>query len=232
MCACLVVLLHSYQRDVAVGYVNVVEMFFSQGVTRIAVPFFFVVFGFLFFANYENTRRGWCKKATARSKTLLLPYLTWSLIGLVNAVLWNQICTHPDTTFKWLNGHWWLKVLGVSTPPLMMYHFWFVRVLIIATVLAPIIYVGVRYLRWMLPLGCLVLRLIPAGRGGDSLWRRAYVYFLRCMVGNSKSRWVQKLFSEETFNDLFRVRDSLALVYCRAYGDSARCFRFWRGNDS
>lgn len=84
VCALLVVTIHiGVRADDGAG-----AWFFSQilvnGVARIAVPFFFVVSGFLLARHIEES--GWWVSAIKkRARTLLVPYLLWSVIAILSA---------------------------------------------------------------------------------------------------------------------------------------------------
>ncbi len=56
-----------------------VQMFFCEGICRIAVPLFFLFSGYLFFQNFEFTGSCILTKFKRRVFSLLIPYLFWSL---------------------------------------------------------------------------------------------------------------------------------------------------------
>lgn len=94
----LVVLLHSYNLIVRLktgtvvldrGYNFFIQEFISQGITRIAVPLFFAISGYLFFLNLSGTWSEFKEKYRKRIKTLLLPYLFWSLWSLLVCLFFN-----------------------------------------------------------------------------------------------------------------------------------------------
>lgn len=55
-----------------------IQLFFSEGLCRIAVPLFFILSGFLFYHTYNNTWLGYVKKLKRRFWSLVVPYLFWS----------------------------------------------------------------------------------------------------------------------------------------------------------
>ena len=57
--------------------------FFSNVLPRIAVPLFFFISGFLFFSNTEFGRDAYKRKLYTRARTLLVPYLLWNAITLL-----------------------------------------------------------------------------------------------------------------------------------------------------
>src|SRR4051812_4625301 len=86
----LVVFLHAYNLDNAPDVTPLfyksptwfIEDVISQGFTRIAVPLFFMLSGFLFFLNIKGTRNEFWNKIKKRGRTLLIPFLFWSLFGI------------------------------------------------------------------------------------------------------------------------------------------------------
>ena len=88
----MVVFLHSYNVVVNLntqnielnrGYSSFFQDFFSQGITRIAVPLFFLISGYLFFLNIKGAPGEFISKFKKRLKTIVLPYLFWSVWGLL-----------------------------------------------------------------------------------------------------------------------------------------------------
>lgn len=57
--------------------------FFSQVLSRISVPLFFFISGFLFFYHANFNLSTYKNKLKSRIKTLLIPYLLWNLIGFL-----------------------------------------------------------------------------------------------------------------------------------------------------
>ena len=86
----MVVVLHSYNIDIKQNGVVLalpkdfnwfLQTFFSFGVTRIAVPIFFIISGFLFFKDAQNEYPRFNQKILKRFKTLVIPYFFWVLFG-------------------------------------------------------------------------------------------------------------------------------------------------------
>jgi surface polysaccharide O-acyltransferase-like enzyme len=106
---------------------ELLRLLVSQTLVKVAMPAFFVISGYLFFANVETfSREVYWQKIRRRIKTLLIPYLVWNL--LMAAKL---------RTFS----------LGIFWEPANM-PLWFLRDLMVVSLLTPIIYIGVRKLGW------------------------------------------------------------------------------------
>lgn len=131
----LVTFAHSY-GGVTEGYnllasgweiYEVIKIVLSQTLVKVAMPTFFVMSGYLFFANVTkwNATTYW-QKMKRRIISLLIPY-----------IIWNLLMTVKLHTFS----------LSIFWEPANM-PLWFLRDLMIVSLLAPIIYIGVKRLGW------------------------------------------------------------------------------------
>lgn len=145
VCAILVVYLHSYSKGLSASMsgslVWWVQDLVSQGVSRAAVPFFFVVSGFLLFKDFpeEGIVAWWLGKLRKRLKTLCVPYFTWSLLGLLSTYLMTRFASTQIYSYDVASPTWWLEVLGITTPPKFMFHLWFVKAIFLFAVFSPLI---------------------------------------------------------------------------------------------
>lgn len=110
---------------------EVLKLMISQTLVKVAVPAFFVMSGYLFFANVEKlTKEVYWQKLKRRVKTLLIPYIVWNLLM---ALKLQEISL---ATF-----------IAPANMPL-----WFLRDLIMVSMVTPILYIGVKRLGWWLAL--------------------------------------------------------------------------------
>lgn len=128
-----------------------VRALISQGVARIAVPLFFLISGYLFFMGCTWSLKAYAKKLSARARTLLVPYLFWTGLGVVIVSLGQSIPTVSAyftgdgpliadySAFRLANA-----VLGITSAP-ESYHFWFIRDLMLLMLLSPLIALLVRH---------------------------------------------------------------------------------------
>ena len=133
----LVTYAHSY-GGVAEGYsligsgwdsYEVLKIVMSQTLVKVAMPTFFVMSGYLFFANVEKFNKEiYQQKLWRRIKTLLIPYIIWNLLMAAKLKMFS------------LSIFW--------TPANMP--LWFLRDLMIVSLLTPIIYIGVKKLGYWL----------------------------------------------------------------------------------
>ena len=130
-----------------------VQLFLAEVLPHIAVPAFVFFSGYLFYkADFTLTVYG--QKLKRRSKSLLLPYVIWCTIGFGLAVLQGQCAL----TFKnFLYGFWdttaWMELpshIHAAFPADMP--LWFVRDLMVMTVLAPLVWWIIKHTGPTLPI--------------------------------------------------------------------------------
>ena len=121
---------------------------------NVAVPVFFLISGYYFFYGREFSKGEYLRKLKKRCQTLLLPYLLWNLLPMLNIVAGNvfSILFRGKSTEAlqgylsdlWNKGIWhiWWDMTAGTMPydsPL-----WYVRDLMVMCVLSPLIYVFAR----------------------------------------------------------------------------------------
>lgn len=147
----LVVFLHSYNVDVKftsgefVGgqsyLVLFIENFISKGIAKIAAPLFFSISGLLFFKSFEFTVAGILNKLKARVKTLVIPYLFWSALGLILILFLQLIPWSKDFfTREPVRDYSISKILFTILVDPVPYQLWFVRDLIMLMICSPVIW--------------------------------------------------------------------------------------------
>ena len=131
-----------------------VRILISQGFARIAVPLFFLMSGYFFFLGFTWSWRGFGQKLAARAKTLLLPYVFWTVlvfatrflgqcIPVVKAYFAGGNALPADLSVYDLAN----AVVGFTRAP-EAYHFWFIRDLMLLMLLSPLIVMLLRYVAW------------------------------------------------------------------------------------
>ena len=125
------------------------KLLVSQTLVKVAMPVFFIMSGYLFFANVERWDAiTYKKKIWRRMKTLLLPYLIWNLLMAVKLktfswnIFWAFWCPAGIQT-DWF-GHEQLMTAPANMP------LWFLRDLMVVSLLTPIIYILVKKLGYWL----------------------------------------------------------------------------------
>lgn len=134
----------------------------SSVLTHIAVPVFFVISGYYFFAKTNSFKiADYWQKLRKRSRTLLTPYLLWNFLSIfasIFALSASSIIKHKPfsrigdflTNTDWLHFFWdknvnesagttWLGGETFMTYPAVV-PLWFIRDLMVVMILSPLIF--------------------------------------------------------------------------------------------
>lgn len=166
LCAILVVSIHmGYGVDKGT-IIHLIYSIFTQGYSRIAVPFFFVVSGF-FLAQHFSEDGWWIKELRKRVVTIVIPFLCWAMIdkvfpfvtGAPLSIIADIIHNRPFGTSIYIPNVLTWKLLGFklddypASVPL-----WYLRALMMFVIISP---VWIRVLRkcWWLILP--ILFIVP-----------------------------------------------------------------------
>lgn len=157
---CNVVTHHEVGSAMAAGIISYVSSTFCG---TLCVPSFFIISGYLFFLNTEGDKvKLFAGKLRKRVNTLLIPYILWCTIyGLVRIVKANYLGFDGDgivvdgevSVTGFLRGYW---DTGDGFP--MGFALWYVRNLIVFSILSPLVYIVGR--RWYLSVAMILLCLI------------------------------------------------------------------------
>jgi len=135
LCAILVVSIHvgwPHDRPLSAGWFA--HQAFAQGLSRIAVPFFFVVSGF-FLAGHFDDDDWWRRETAKRIKTLLVPFVFWCAAVVVFcmplSIAADMIARRPfGTNIVFMHGSNWLRILGLDFTDYPIHvPLWYVRCL-------------------------------------------------------------------------------------------------------
>lgn len=129
------------------------KLLVSQTLVKVAMPVFFIISGYLFFANVNQWNANpYKQKMLRRFKTLLVPYLIWNLLMAVKlkAFSWSMFWVYWKPAGVQID---WFGEEQLMTAPANM-PLWFLRDLIVVSLLTPIIYIIVR------KLGCWLMALL------------------------------------------------------------------------
>lgn len=143
-------LIASYDGPFAVyKYVSTVSII----ITRIAVPLFFIISGYLFFINYKNTPLDYKSKIKARTRHLLQPIIIWTTLYLLLYYI-AQNYTYTANLFSGNNlliaDYKWKDFIDAyfgifNNGTLFVGQFWFLRNLFIICLFSPIIWYLYKY---------------------------------------------------------------------------------------
>lgn len=160
-----IVSLHSTMTDLANStpvYDGVIKAILT--ITQVCVPLFFAISGYLFFRNVpEDPSSSWFwAKLRSRFISLFIPFLIANCIAFV--IYYATMQFFPSMISGFLGDRWKDPVFVLWKGPINL-SLWFIRELIVVTILSPVIFLIVKHFRWwgVLILGLLlVLKIGPA----------------------------------------------------------------------
>ncbi|NDP22195.1 MAG: acyltransferase family protein, partial [Paludibacter sp.] len=140
----LVVFLHSYNLSKntidSFDLNHFIQNFISNGVSRIAVPLFFLISGYLFFKDKPCSVLDFKNKFKKRFYSLVIPFVFWSSLGILTFFLLQLI---PNLTkfftnkliisFNYID---FLNTLVINPIPFQL---WFIRDLIVLILISPLL---------------------------------------------------------------------------------------------
>lgn len=146
----MIVIIHSANLEIrftnetikyGTGYNSYIQQFISDGLIRVAVPLFSFISGYLFFLNFNGRVGDFVYKFKKRTKSLLIPYLVWSVWGLLFYFTLQQIplseAFFTNTRISDYSLNELFFTIFVEPIP---YQMWFVRDLMLLVLCTPIIY--------------------------------------------------------------------------------------------
>lgn len=141
-CACLVIFIHIYPRFDPGSWQWWIHQFIAHGITRVAVPYFFLAAGF-FLAGHIGEQAWWRREVGKRVFSVLVPcYLTiliWTLIT-TSLTLCSPLTAGlplPELLSQTIN---WKRDLGLhpfASPK--VYSLWFLRTLFVFVLVSPLV---------------------------------------------------------------------------------------------
>jgi fucose 4-O-acetylase-like acetyltransferase len=168
--------------------------FLSSGlmlITEACVPLFFIISGFLYFRNVPE-KAGvdfFWKKTRSRVFSLVIPYLIANAVAF--GCYWLAHRYAPEMISGYFGNDWNKPFFIFWTGPINM-SLWFIRDLIIACIVAPLVYLLVRYARiW----GVLALAAVWIWVGGSpwyNIWFTLGAWVAVCQ-GDTADRLLGKI---------------------------------------
>lgn len=142
------------------NFLHFVVWFICSG--HIVVPLFFIFSGYLFFNKQVFNRRIYVSKLKKRFYSLFIPYVFWNLALILLHLAFQQFLPQyahgeggwiKDYTLKeWLACFYRMDLIKPTLSPEPYDNpLWFIRDLMITVLLSPILYYGVKKLKWILP---------------------------------------------------------------------------------
>jgi len=131
------------------GYAGVFKHLVALGVCDYPVPYFFIVSGFFLARKYDATIGWYVSELKKRIKSLLVPYLIYTLFGYLVLAHVSEVPV--------LDG------LGITSLLPVVGPLWYVRTLIALCIVSPIIITAMRWAARCKTLQCLFLAVFIAG---------------------------------------------------------------------
>lgn len=181
----LVIFLHSFNLDSGPNPDSVlfnkssvwfIEDLISFGFTRIAVPLFFILSGFLFFYNH-NVGDPLFNKIKKRFRTLLIPFLFWSLFGIafyfvLQSIPQTAVFFTKERVIDFSFQKWLLKIFVNPIP----YQLWFIRDLMLIVLISPLLQFCLQRFGKLTLLFAFILWIAVCGEFQNS--SEAFLFFL------------------------------------------------------
>jgi len=184
----LLVFVHGYNMQIRylqpwtvpgepLSFTGFLEYFIANGLVRFRIPMLFIISGFLY-AMHDH--KPYKQRTGKRFRTLFLPYLIWSLIGLAGTWLlemteWGRMIVGQsnvvriDDTRTLLHEYRWYELLVRWLLIPVPYQLWFIRVLFIYNLAYPAIrwcvqhrtakwiFFGLAFLMWLSTSGFVIV---------------------------------------------------------------------------
>lgn len=143
----LIVWLHAQLLEYSVGNVEFLQRFCTQGITRIAVPLFFILSGYLYFQNINKfSVLVYKTKTISRIRSLLFPFIIWSIFGFVAVSVFQYYVPSSFKSAGVVREYRFQEVLyTIFWKPIGAHQLWFIRDLFCLFILSPIIYYATKY---------------------------------------------------------------------------------------
>lgn len=203
-----VIFIHENPTEETTG---VLSLWMHQ-IVVVAVPVFFILSGFFFFKNVtinislKEFIPIWISKIKARIWTLLIPYILWNILPILNICAGNvySITFRGKSTVAlqeylhglWNDGLWhiwWDKTSGTMPydSPL-----WYVRDLMIICILSPFVFYLVHRMKWTLPISLSFIYIIGMWQGVVGMSITTITFFSIgasfALIGRNLTKWPDK----------------------------------------
>ncbi len=180
----LIIFIHTgiepFSAELGYTRFNYLRHFVTDELACLGVPLFFFISGFLFFYNCEFSGEVYRKKLKSRVKSLLIPYIIWNLAYVLLKFLSESFTSvHVESTMvkdygfvDWLQVFWDVRGGNPINGPL-----WFVRDLIMMTLLSYMFHYLIRKLDFIVPFLLLLFWVYDAPCLPPFSWQWSFFVF-------------------------------------------------------
>ncbi len=127
----------------------IIEDYISDGICRVAVPFFFLISGILFFRNFKSFEPSLFKyNIKKRFKTIVIPFIIWSVFGFSLFAFLQLFSVTRDFFYQNIIARGSIRdiFIDIFIYPLN-YQLWFLQELFILALASPLIYLFIKYFK-------------------------------------------------------------------------------------
>lgn len=194
----MVVFLHAHNISMRGDELNYyVQNLISNGFTKISVALFFVISGYLFFFNLVDPKsKDFRRKIQSRVRSILVPYLLWSIWGMIFfAILQNIPFSKGFFSLGLLQNKSSADLLHILFIKPLPYQLWFLRHLFVFVLLSPLIYFTTKVLKGSITLAIIAVLLLKILEipENDFVHNRSLAYFcLGAYLGIHQQSFVLK----------------------------------------
>jgi hypothetical protein len=196
----LVIFRHSYNIvlnlstesiEIQEGYSSFFQNFILNVINRIPSSLFFIISGFFFFLNFNNETNEFIQKFKKRLKSIALPYLIWSIWGILFLFILQLLPDYHDFFTKGLIRDYSIsQILNVIFINPIPYQLWFLKDLFVLICIAPVIYFLIKYLRIYIVIIAAIVWLL--GYEFGIIYTRSLFFFVLGAFLSKKGKFLEK----------------------------------------
>lgn len=145
------VTLYPLQFQLATSYSFLIQNFISFHICRIAVPFFFILSGFLFAFNFNLTINNYLLKLKSRIQTLVIPFFLWISLWTIFFLILSFLPflkSFINKPFEFESNPL-ILIFNIYWNPIC-YQFWFLKDLIFLILISPILIMCIRKIPFLI----------------------------------------------------------------------------------
>lgn len=136
------------------------RMWYLRALVNMAVPVFFVISSYLYFQNWNFSWQCYKKKILRRFYSLYIPFIVYNALYIPYIFIKNNIIHSADTRHLSVFSIDMLTSIFIGLPDIPSPVLWFIRVLLLFSLVAPIIGLMIKYSKWTFVLIIIICLLL------------------------------------------------------------------------